>query len=384
MDGSFGDAKIAEDTSDAGFVSDVFKRRVNGFLDRALSPDLQKAGRETTGLKTAPEASEKWRALVHDQGWLAPSWPRAYGGTGWTPSQRLYFDSQCADRDAPILMSSGIRTIGPLIIEAGSPEQKAHYLPAILSGAHEWCQGFSEPQAGSDLTALSLRADLEDDHFILNGTKFWTSFAQYATHMFLLARVVPGSTRGDGLVFLLLDMTAPGVTVQPIPFIDGDAETNQVFFDNVRVPVTSRIGGIGDGWATAKQLMAIARSNNTTVGVLRRAYRMALRSAHDAGALNGILKARFADLDMQIDSFEAVAARHLSDPGGMSVSAPSSVLKVLATELHQAITVLALEADPFGDIAQRKYFATRAATIYSGTSETHRNILAKAIGCPRG
>ena len=383
MEGSFGDTETAETEIDARFVSEAFKSDINAFLDRALTPDLQRAGRETTGLKSAPKASEEWRARVHQRGWLAPSWPRAFGGTGWTPAQRLYFDSQCADRDAPILMSSGVRTIGPLIIEAGSCEQKARYLPAILTGEHEWCQGFSEPHAGSDLTALSLRADLEGDQFVLNGSKIWTSFAQYATHMFLLARVVPGSTRGDGLVFLLLEMKTPGVTIQPIPFIDGDAETNQVFFDNVRVPIDSRIGDIGDGWATAKQLMAIARSNNTTVGVLRRAFRMALRGARDAGGLDLPMQTQFADLEMQIDSFESVAARHLSDPGGMGISTPSSVLKLLATELHQAISALALEANPFGKLAQRKYLATRAATIYSGTSETHRNILAKAIGCPR-
>lgn len=382
MDGSFGATETAEPEIDAQLLSEAFKSDINAFLDRALTPDLQQAGRETTGLKSAPEASEKWRARVHQQGWLAPNWPRTYGGTGWNPAQRLYFDSQCADRDAPILMSSGIRTIGPLIIEAGTPQQKADYLPAILSGEHEWCQGFSEPQAGSDLTALSLRADLEDDHFVLNGSKIWTSFAKYATHMFLLARVEPGSTRGDGLVFLLLEMKTPGVTVQPIPFIDGDAETNQVFFDNVRVPIDSRIGDIGDGWTTAKQLMAIARSNNTTVGVLRRAFRMALRGARVAGGLDQRMRTRFTDLEVQIDSFESVAARHLSDPGGMGIAAPSSVLKLLATEMHQAITALALEANPFGELAQRKYFATRAATIYSGTSEIHRNILAKAIGCP--
>ena len=381
MDGSFGEEKAARDTSKAGFVSEAFKRQVDDFLDHALTPDLQQAGRETTGLKSAPGASEKWRALVHEQGWLAPSWPSAYGGTDWTPAESLYFDNQCADRDAPVLMSSGIRTIGPLIIAAGSPEQKALYLPAILSGEHEWCQGFSEPQAGSDLSALALRADRESDHFVLNGSKIWTSFAQYATHMFLLARTVPGSTRGDGLVFLLLEMDTPGVTVKPIPFIDGEAETNQIFFDNVHVPIESRIGDIGEGWATAKQLMAIARSNNTTVGVLRRAYRMALNGGQEAGAMNDAMRSRFAGLSLQIDSFEALAARHLSDPGSIAVSKPSSVLKLLATELHQAITALALDANPFGDIAQRKYFSTRAATIYSGTSETHRNILAKAIIC---
>ncbi|MCR9078911.1 MAG: acyl-CoA dehydrogenase family protein [Hyphomonadaceae bacterium] len=381
MDGSFAEDNSAPSARNVFDPGPTFRRDVETFLDRKLTPALRQAGRETTGLKSAPEAYEAWRAIVHEQGWLAPSWPARYGGTGWTLAQQLYFDNACAERDAPILASSGIRTIGPLIIAAGNAEQKAHYLPAILSGAHEWCQGFSEPQAGSDLTALSLRAEQEGDDFVLNGSKIWTSFAHHATHMFLLARVDPSSRRHDGLVFLLLKMDTPGVSVQPIPFIDGDCETNQVFFDNVRIPVSDRIGDIGDGWTTARKLMAIARSNNTTTGVLRRAYRMALRGAQQAQGLDDHFRTRFADLKMRIDTFEAVAARNISNPQSMAISAPSSVLKILATELHQEISALGLDVNAQSSLAQSKYFATRAASIYSGTNEIHRNILAKAIGC---
>jgi len=382
MDGSFAaDSSIrsGRPVSDPG---PSFRDAVDTFLDHKLTPALRKAGRETTGLKSAPEAYETWRAIVHEQGWLAPNWPVEHGGTGWSVAQRQYFENACAERDAPILASSGIRTIGPLIIAAGNAEQRSHYLPAILSGAHEWCQGFSEPQAGSDLTALSLHAERDGDDFILNGSKIWTSFAHHATHMFLLARVDPLSRRHHGLVFLLLEMATPGVSVQPIPFIDGECETNQVFFDNVRIPVSDRIGDIGAGWATAKKLMAIARSNNTTAGVLRRAYRMALRGAEEGRGLDDQMRARFAELKMRVDAFEAVAARNISNARSMGISAPSSALKILATELHQEISALGLTVNPQSRFAQRKYFATRAASIYSGTNEIHRNILAKAIGCP--
>lgn len=357
----------------------VFQDEVDSFLQRTLTPNLRKAGRETTGLKSSQEVCSQWRKALLEKGWVAPTWPTEYGGAGWTTEQRLYFENACAEQDAPILMSSGVRTIGPLIIAAGSETQKAHYLPAILSGDHEWCQGFSEPQAGSDLTALSLRAERDGDNFILNGSKIWTSFAQYATHMFLLARSDPKTTRGAGLVFLLVEMNTPGIQVTPIPFIDGEVETNQVFFDNVRIPVTDRIGEIGDGWAVAKKLMAIARSNNTTTGVLRRAFRLACGDTLHTGEVDPMLRMRFAEIATRIDNFEALEACALNEAIGIGCSAPSSVLKVISTELHQSITEIGIEANPNSDLAAKKYLATRAATIYSGTSEVHRNILAKSI-----
>ena len=319
---------------------------------------------------------------LHARGWYAPSWPVEHGGAGWRAAQRLYFENACAARDAPILMSSGVRTIGPLIIAEGSPAQQARYLPAILRGEHEWCQGFSEAQAGSDLSALSLRATRDGDDFVLTGSKLWTSFAQYATHMFLLARCEPDSRAGDGLVFLLVEMDRPGISVHPIRFIDGEDETNEVFFDGVRTPVADRIGEVGDGWKAAKRLMAIARSNNTTTGLLRRALRAARRGAAEQGGVDAAVQAQLADMTRRVDEFEALEAHVAAGRMAVDAAPATSALKLLATELHQAITETAIEAAPNSAFAQAKYFATRAATIYSGTSEVHRNILARAIGCP--
>jgi len=366
-------------TPSAG-ADDAFRRCVDTFLDASLTEALRAAGRATTGLKSSPEACADWSRILRAQGWLAPSWPVTHGGAGWTTAQRLYFENACAERDAPIVQSSGIRTIGPLIIAEGSAAQKARYLPAILEGRHEWCQGFSEPQAGSDLSALTLRAELDGDDFVLTGSKLWTSFAQYATHMFLLARCNPHSSGGDGLVFLLVEMDRPGIEVRPIRFLDGECETNEVFFNGVRTPAADRIGAIGEGWKTAKRLMAIARSNNTTTGQLRRALRAAWRESADAGAMDAGLRRHLAGLAQRIDEFEAL--EHHARRVSIDEASTTSLLKLIATELHQLITQIGLEAAPDSDFAQAKYFATRAATIYSGTSEVHRNILARAIGCP--
>jgi len=381
MDGSFQFARnedcFAEGAADAAFRADV-----DAILDAELTEDLRAAGRATTGLKSAAWACKAWREKLNARGWYAPTWPVAYGGAGWSTEQRLYFENASAAHDAPILMNSGVRTIGPLIMEAGTPAQKARYLPAILNGEHEWCQGFSEPQAGSDLSALSLKAVRDGEDFILTGSKIWTSFAQCATHMFLLARCEPDSHGGEGLVFLLVEMDRPGIDVRPIRFIDGDCETNEVFFNGVRTPVADRIGEIGKGWKTAKQLMAIARGNNTTTGLLRRAMRAAKRGLSAGGIVDPSLRMRLAEMEMRLDTFEALEARIADGMTPLAASPASSAMKLLATELHQAITEVGLEAAPDSGFAQAKYFATRAATIYSGTSEVHRNILAHAIGCP--
>lgn len=368
-------------TPSAG-ADEAFRCCVDTFLDASLTEPLRAAGRATTGLKSSPEACADWSRILRAQGWLAPSWPVAHGGAGWNTAQRLYFENACAARDAPIIQSSGIRTIGPLIIAEGSAAQQARYLPAILEGHHEWCQGFSEPQAGSDLSALTLRAELDGDEFILTGSKLWTSFAQYATHMFLLARCDPRSSGGEGLVFLLVEMNRPGIEVRPIRFLDGECETNEVFFKDARTPAGDRIGAIGDGWKTAKRLMAIARSNNTTTGQLRRALRAAWRESENSGVMDDGLRRHLAGLAQRVDEFESLEHHAASGRVSIDEGSTTSLLKLIATELHQLITQIGLETAPSSSFAQAKYLATRAATIYSGTSEVHRNILARAIGCP--
>ncbi|MEL6829273.1 MAG: acyl-CoA dehydrogenase family protein [Pseudomonadota bacterium] len=363
-------------------ASEAFRTEVDRFLNEALTDELRAAGRATVGMHSESSACRIWWDRLLKRGWLAPSWPRAYGGADWSADQRLYFENACAERDAPILFSSGIRTIGPLIIHEGSAAQKARYLPRILSGEDVWCQGFSEPQAGSDLSALSMKGRVKDDVVVLNGNKLWTSMAHEATHMFLLVRTEPGSSAGEGISFLLVDLTLPGITIRPIPTIDGQAEVNEVWFEDVRTPVADRIGELGAGWQTAKRLMAIARGNNTTTGLLRRSLRAARRGLADPMS-DPPSSDRLTALEMQVDGLEAL--EHRVDSGAMPIAeAPAaSVVKLIATELHQLITEAGCIAAPNSDFAQARYLALRAASIYSGTSEIHRNILARAIGAPR-
>lgn len=382
MDGSFSAQLKTSDTDLNTETDDRFKERVDAFLDQYLTEDLREACRSTTGLKSAPAARKAWHDILNRKGWYAPAWPEEYGGPGWTVEQRLYFEKACADNDAPVIMSSGVRTIGPLIMAMGSDAQKAYYLPRILSGEHDWCQGFSEPQAGSDLTALALKADLEGDEFVLNGTKLWTSFADTATHIFLLARSDRASSGRDGITFLLVDLSLPGVEIRPIRCIDGSEELSEIFFDNVRTPATDRIGEIHQGWAAARKLMEIARSNNTTTGTLRASWRAAKRHIDALPRPVPDLLMRLARYESEIDTFEALEARLADADTELRPAARSSFLKLRATELRQKITELGIEARPNDPLAQAQYISTRAATIYSGTSEIHRNGLAHAIGCP--
>ena len=381
MDGSFSSqfSQTATDT-DLG-ASENFRREVDRFLAKELTTELRDAGRATTGLKSPSWACKEWRQKLFDKGWLAPSWPTMHGGAGWSTPERLYFEQACAANDAPLIMSSGIRTIGPLLMQEGTPAQKAYYLPRILTGEHEWCQGFSEAGAGSDLPALSMKAEFTGDHLLLNGTKLWTSFAEMATHMYMLARSEPGSSGRDGLVFLLLDMSLPGIEVRPIRCIDGSEEICEVHFDNVKAPASAALGKAGDGWRIARVLMKIARSNNTTTGTLRQAWRAAARFV-TAAANDPDLKRRLNLLEADITGFEALEARLSKEHAQLNDAARSAMMKLRASELHQKITEVALEAAPHDEKALAKYFFTRAATIYSGTSEIHRNSLARAIGCP--
>ena len=380
MDGSFISrvGAPAHDTTQG--VSPAFREQVDGFLATSLTDELRQAGRETVGLKTAGAACKAWHEALYRQGWAAPAWPVEHGGAGWSAAEQLYFETACAEQDAPVVHSSGIRTIGPLIIAMGSEAQKRKYLPAILRGEHEWCQGYSEPQAGSDLTALQLQAERDGEDFVLNGSKIWTSYAAEATHIFLLARCEPGSTGRRGLVFLLVEMDRPGIEVRPIRFIDGNCETNQIFFTDVRTPAIDRIGEIGEGWRAARSLMTIARSNNTTPGLLRRALRAAKRSAALSGGVPA-LSQRLAGLEMRVEAFEALSARKASQSGGAVDDLTASMLKVLATELQQAINEATVDGGAERSLALARYFANRAATIYSGTSEIHRNTMARLIGC---
>lgn len=374
-----------------------FLAQVRAFLDRALTPDLRQACRDTLGVHAEIGASRLWYRRLYEQGWIAPAWPVEWGGTGWTPRQRYLFDQECARNDAPTLFQGGIRSLGPLLIEQGTPEQRARYLPAILDGSDLWAQGFSEPGAGSDLAAISTRAEREGDHYIVSGSKIWTTGAQYCNRMFAIVRTAEMEKRQQGMTFLLIDMDSPGLTIRPIIDLAGQHEFNQVFLDGVAVPVANRVGAENDGWTMAKRLMAMARSNNTPASMVRRSLRRAealvAGQAPDPG-----LRRRLVELALELEAFEQLELNALPDgrPRPGDQTAPS-MLKLVGTELHQKVCELALEAagpaalaalspaaadDPWldaGSHATAKHLSVRAATIYSGTSETQRNVIAGSL-----
>jgi acyl-CoA dehydrogenase len=381
------------------FDEAAFLGEVRALLDPALTPDLRRAGRETIGVHSAIGASRLWHRRLFERGWIAPSWPVAHGGCGWSAGQRFLFDRECARNDAPVLSASGIRALGPLLIEQGTPAQRARYLPAILSGADLWCQGFSEPGAGSDLAAITTRAMRDGDVYRVTGTKIWTTGAHHSNRMFAIVRTRDTGRRQEGITFLLIDMDSPGLTVTPIPGLAGDHEFNQVFFDEVRVPVANRVGAEDDGWSVAKRLMALARSNNTPPVLVRRVL---MRTARNMAAIRERLEpslfARLAALQIELDAYEQLELRSL--PTGRADAtdpATPSMLKLIGTELHQKVAELAMEAEgPFAAVAlasveglaghdplleqgahaTAKHFCVRAATVYSGTSETHRDLIA--------
>ncbi len=375
---------------------DSFLVEVRAFLDRALTPDLRRAGRETLGVHAEIDACRVWQRRLYEQGWIAPTWPVEWGGTGWSARQRYLFDRECAANDAPPLFAGGIRSLGPLLIEQGTPAQRARYLPAILDGRDLWCQGFSEPGAGSDLAAIATRAERRGEVYIVNGSKIWTTGAHHSNRMFAIVRTATLEKKQQGLTFLLIDMDSPGLTVQPILGLSGEHEFNQVFFDNVAVPVANRVGEENDGWTMAKRLMQLARSNNTPAALVRRSLRRAQALAKAAGPnLEPAVRSALAGLEIELTSFEQLELASLpaGRPRPGDDTAPS-MLKLIGTELHQRVCELALQAagmagqaalspvvanDPWLDAgahAAAKHLAVRAATIYSGSSETQRNVIA--------
>ena len=365
---------------------EVFLQAVRAFLSGALTPDLREAGRRTTGVHSDVAACRVWHRRLYEQGWIAPAWPEAFGGPGWTARQRFLFERECARNDAPVLFAAGVRSLGPLLIELGTPSQRERYLPAILSGEDLWCQGFSEPGAGSDLAAISTRAVRRGDTYEITGQKIWTTGAHLANRMFAIVRTADGARRQEGLTFLLVDMQSPGVTVHPIVDLAGEHEFNQVFFDAARAPISDRVGAENDGWSVAKRLMQLARANNTPAALVRRALRRAARALDCAGAAaEPSMRSRLASLAVELEAFEQLELAALpADRPAAGNAASSSLLKLIGSELHQRVAELAMEvggpgAARAGDLAMRRHLAVRAASIYSGTSETQRNVIARQL-----
>ncbi len=387
----------------------AFREEVRGFLDDKLTPDLREATRLTSGVYSEFETAFRWHRILHEKGWIAPGWPREYGGTGWTPMQRYIYDSEAGRAGVPRLFSMGLRMVGPVIMKYGRPDQKAYYLPRILSGDDVWCQGYSEPGSGSDLASLQCRADKDGDDYVVNGSKIWTTGAQHANRMFCLVRTSTEGKPQQGISFILIDMDTPGIRVEPIITLAGDHEVNQVFFDDVRVPRANRVGEENDGWTVAKYLLEFERGGTayaTTLGAtLAGARRIAEAEASGGGRLidDDGFRRKLAAAEIAVDALQATEHRIMSEIARRGRPGPaSSMMKVSGSELHQRITELAVEAiayyaapdqpearvpgrnlDPVGPdhavAVMPKYLNYRAASIYAGSNEIQRNIMAKLV-----
>ncbi len=389
-----------------------FRDEVRAFLAAELTPDLRKAGKSLTSVYGDYEVSMKWQHILYKKGWVAPAWPKEYGGTGWNVVQRYIWASETAEAGAPPLSPMGLGMCGPVLIGHGTPEQKAYWLPRMLAGEDFWCQGYSEPGSGSDLASLQMSARDEGDHFVCNGHKIWTTQAHLANMIFCLVRTSKEKIPQLGITFLLIDMKAPGVTVKPIVFSSGEAVQNEVFFTDVRVPKSNVVGKIGDGWTVAKYLMLFERGGGTSAP----SHRVRLARIREIARAEGIddpeFAAKIAEAAIQVEAMGAVEMRVMSSlSSGQPPGPESSMLKMVSTDLSQRLTELALEAVgyyamPFQPFAvspggptpgfhrlhnqepvgpeyswpvTAKYLNDRAGSIYAGTNEVQRNILSKAV-----
>ena len=383
----------------------AFRDDVRAFLDAELPRELQHKVRKH--LRFSREDYVRWHKILAAKGWVAPGWPSEFGGPGWSPVQRHLFDEECARAGTPPILPFGVNMVAPVIMAFGNAEQKAYFLPRILSCEDWWCQGYSEPGAGSDLASLKTTAVRDGDHYIVNGQKTWTTLGQHADMIFCLVRTDGTVRKQEGISFLLMDMKAPGVTVRPIIMLDEDHEVNEVFFDNVRVPVANLIGEENRGWTYAKYLLGHERTGIAAVGRSKRELEFLKRYAATQ-AKNGkpLLEdahfgAKVATLEIELMALEMTVLRVLSQEH-KAPGPEASVLKVRGTEIQQTLTELMVEAAgpmalPFDatylesendhsvagddDAAPLAgyYFNFRKTSIYGGSNEIQRNIITQMI-----
>lgn len=384
-----------------------FREEVRAFLRDTLPADVVRR----TRIGMHPPHNEDrmwWNRALNQRGWAAPAWPKEYGGTGWTPLQQHIFEYECRRAHAPELRWQGLKLIGPVIYNFGTPAQKARYLPPILNGDETWAQGFSEPGAGSDLASLKTSAVLDGEHWVINGQKLWTTEAQFSNMGFFLVRTAATERPHKGISMIVLDMKSPGVTVRTIPMINGDHATCEVFLDNVRVPKDQLIGEAGTGWDQAKFLLSNERTSSADIhkafADLQRIRAIAAIEQHRGRPLlqDAAFARKLAALEIEVHTLEWSVLRVLAKaPSEHPVAACASVLKIRGSELQQRLTELATEAlgpralreytreqafadaadDPLwhdatpGATADQMYL--RAVTIFGGAKEVQKNIIAK-------
>lgn len=384
----------------------AFQKEVRDFIAENYPAELR--GKQDEGDELTKEDFLSWHRILYKKGWVAPAWPVEYGGTGWTPTQRFIFSEETARADCIRLMPFGLAMVGPVIYTFGTPEQKARFLPRILSGEDWWCQGYSEPGSGSDLASLRTVAVRDGDEYVVNGQKTWTTMAQYADWGFFLVRTDKDAKQQEGISFLLIDMKSPGITVRPIITLGGEHEVNEVFLEDVRVPVDQRVYEENKGWTCAKFLLAHERTGIAGVASSKRGVERVKAIARteldgDRPLLaNPFFKRKLAELEIDLTALEFTELRGLAGPNtGKGPGPESSLLKIKGSEIQQRLTELTLEAvghygapyfrgfgegdneHPIGpDYAHRAaptYFNMRKTTIYGGSNEIQRNIIAKMV-----
>jgi alkylation response protein AidB-like acyl-CoA dehydrogenase len=372
---------------------EAFRAEVREFARTAMPADVRTAVEQ--GEHVDREQSIRWQKILHAKGWGAPSWPREWGGPGWDVVRQHIFDEEMALASAPRQLPFGLRMVGPVLMKFGNEPQKRRFLPRIPSMEDWWCQGYSEPGAGSDLASLSTRAERKGDRYIVNGQKTWTTLAQHADWIFNLVRTDPSVKKQEGISFLLIDMRSKGVTVRPIELLDGSVEVNEVWFDNVEVPIEQRVGEENQGWTIAKYLLEHERTNIANVGINKREMERAKRLARTKMrngrpyAEDPLFAARLAEVEIELMALEILNLRVLSEARARGAPGPmSSMLKIKGAEIIQKIGELI--ADMQGTAAlpthagrllpePAMYLNLRKTTIYGGSNEIQRGIIAKHV-----
>jgi alkylation response protein AidB-like acyl-CoA dehydrogenase len=389
----------------------AFREEVRAFLDAKLNQRLRDGAFATPSVFVEPDITREWQAILNEKGWLATMWPEEDGGAGFTPTQKYIFEKECALAGAPALPVLGLKLVGPVICKFGTPAQKARFLPRILSGEHYWCQGYSEPGAGSDLASLKTRAERQGDKYIVNGSKIWTTHAHHANWIFALVRTNQEAKKQEGISFLLIPMDQPGVSVTPIVTIANDHEVNATFFDNAETGIENLIGEEGQGWTIAKYLLENERGGSCAApSLLAEIERVEQFAKRQPSGTNGAmshdpaLMQRLARIRLETEAFEITELRILAELAkGRPAGPQTSLMKLTASNLRQAINTITIDLfgydglqlptsrplygneapEPVGSreaqLAMPTWLNGRAWTIFGGSDEVQKTIIAKQV-----
>ena len=386
---------------------EAFSAEVQAFLKAKLPERI--ATKVKAGQRLSKADQDEWHAILNERGWLANHWPEAYGGPGWGAVEKFIFDTECALAGGPRIVPFGVNMLGPVLIKFGNEAQKKYWLPRILSGEDWWCQGYSEPGAGSDLASVKTTAVRQGDHYIVNGQKTWTTQGQHANMIFCLVRTDREAKAQSGISFLLVDMQSPGVELRPIRTLDGDKEVNEVFFTDVKVPVENLVGEENKGWTYAKYLLTYERTGIAGVGfciaALAKLQVIAAKVMKNGKPLDQdpLFAARMAQVEIDLENMKTTNLRVIAAVAGGGVpGAESSMLKIRGTEIRQEILSLMCRAvgpyalpfieeaqyegyadEPVGPkeaaTAAANYFNYRKLSIFGGSNEIQKNIISKMI-----